>query len=215
MGLKIRRAASLYYLGYACLHLGEYENAARYGKSALPLAQETNYKEIIAQSIMLPAAIALTNGAFIQALRGFEEAASAFVSKRFTRVLYGEDCGQLGLGAASLQLGRMDEAQKVLTDLLLQAVAAHRQDRLLYALVGIAILLAEQGDAEMAVELYSLAESYPFVGKSRWFSDAFGQHIKAATTKLPRAKVEAARIQGECRDLWGTADELLLEYGNA
>jgi predicted ATPase/DNA-binding SARP family transcriptional activator len=98
MGLKIRRAASLYYLGYACLHFGEYDKAAHYGKSALPLAQETNYKEIIAQSILLPAAIALTKGDFLQALRGFEEAARIFVSKRFTRVLYGEDCGQVGLG---------------------------------------------------------------------------------------------------------------------
>jgi predicted ATPase/DNA-binding SARP family transcriptional activator len=214
MGLQIRRAASLYYLGYACLHLGEYDNAARYGKIALPLAQEMNYKEIIAQSIMLPAAIDLANGAYLQALNKFEDAANALVSKRFTRVLYGEDCGQVGLGAAMLQLGRIDEAQTIFSTLLLQAIETHRQDRLLYALVGIAILLAKQGDAERAMDLYSLAKSHPFVGKSRWFSDAFGQQIEAVSMKLPRTRVEETRVQGENSDLWRTADEMLLEYGN-
>jgi len=215
MGFKIRRAASLYYLGYTCLHLGENDKAARYGKIALTLAQETDYKEIIAQSIMLPAAIALTNGDFIQALRGFEEAARVLESKQFTRVLYGEDCGRVGLGAATLQLGRIDEAKNVFTDLLQQAVASHRQDKLLYALVGIAFLVAKQGDAERAVELYSLAESHPFVGKSRWFADAFGQPVEAAGKKLPFDKLKEAKVRGEHRDLWVTAGELTLDYGNA
>jgi hypothetical protein len=82
-------------------------------------------------------------------------------------------------------------------------------------LVGIALLLAKQGDAERAVEVYSLAESYPFVSKSRWFSDAFGQHIKAVSMELPRTRVDEARVQGENRDLWGAADILLIDYGNA
>jgi predicted ATPase/DNA-binding SARP family transcriptional activator len=214
MGLQIRRAASLYYLGYACLHLGEYDAAARYGKTALTLARDTDYKEIIAQSIMLPAAIALKNGATVQALSGFEEADRVLVSKRFTRVLFGEDCGQLGLGTALLQLGRMGEAQTVITTLLQQAATSYRQDRLLYALVGIAALLTGLGEVERAVELYSLAESYPFVGKSRWFWDAFGQYIETVSNKLPFAVVEGAKVNGKDRDIWGTAEGLLLKFGN-
>ena len=213
LGLQPRRAASLYYLGYACLHLGEYDMAAHFGNIALPMAQETNYNEIIALSIMLPAATALANGEFVKALHGFEQAAKALGSKRFTRVLFGEDCGQVGLGAALLQLGRMDKAQTIFTTLLQQAVATHRQDGLLYALVGIALLFAKRGDVERAVELYSLAASQPFVGNSRWFSDVFGKHIETASTKLPSVSVEQARIQGGQRDLWETADELLLDHG--
>lgn len=213
-GLQPHLATSLYYLGYALLHLGEYDQAVECCKAALPLAEQTSDEELVSQSIMLPAAAAVARGAFVKALSGFEEAARSQASRRSAQV-FGEDCGQVGLGTALLQLGRMDEAQMVFTNLLQQAITAHRQDRLLYALVGIAILLARQGDAERAVELYSLAASYPFVGNSRWFSDAFGQHIEAASTKLPSAKVEEARVQGEHRDLWGTADELLLEYGDA
>jgi hypothetical protein len=106
----------------------------------------------------------------------------------------------------------MDEAQKAFTSILQQAVATHRQDRLLYALVGIAFLSAKRGEAERAVELYSLAASQPFVGSSRWFSDVFGQYIEAASSNLPRARDEQARAQGRSRDLWETADELLQQH---
>ena len=212
LGLQDRRAAALCYLGYACLHLGEYDAAACFGNIALPLAQEVNFNEVIAQSIMIPAATALANGEFGKALQGFEEAVKNLDSKRFTRVIYGEDCGQVGLGTALLHLGRMDEAQKVFTSTLQEAIATHRQDRLLYALAGIALQLAKRGDAEQAVELYSLAASQPFVGNSRWFSDVFGRQIEAASSKLPRTKVEHFKARGEQQDLWETADELLLEF---
>jgi len=214
LGLQTRCAVSVLYLGYDCLHLGNYDAAAHFGNISLPLAQETNYKEIIAQAIMLPAAIALTNGEFAKALLGFKTAEEALDSRRFTRVLFGEDCGQVGKGASLLQLGRMDEAQTVLTTLLQQAVANHRQDGLLNALVGIALLFARQGDAERAVEIYSLAASQPFVGNSRWFADVFRGQIEAASTSLPGSRFEQARMQGRRRDLWGTANELLLEFRN-
>ncbi|MCK4725876.1 MAG: tetratricopeptide repeat protein, partial [Anaerolineales bacterium] len=213
-GLPAYTATALSYLGYVLLHLGEYDQAIRCGQMVSPLAERSNDDEVVSQSIMLPAAVALANGALTKALQRFKEAAKAQGSRRSAGVVFGEDCGQVGLGTALLQLGRMDEAKIVFTTLLQLAVDTHRQDRLLYAVVGIAILLTKQGDAERAVELYSLAARYPFVGNSRWFWDAFGQHIEASITKLPSIRVEGARIRGAQCDLWGTAGELLLEYGN-
>jgi DNA-binding SARP family transcriptional activator/predicted ATPase len=214
LGLQDRRAAVLFYLGYACLHLGKYDSAARFGSIALPLAQEINFNEVITQAIMLPAASALANGEFLKALQGFEQAAKTLDSERFTRVIYGEDCGQIGLGVALLQHGRMAEAQSIFTTLLQQAVNTHRLDGLLYSIVGFALNSVKRGDAERAVELYSLAASQPFVGNSRWFSDVYGKQIEAASMELPSASVEQARKHGEHRDLWQTADELLREYSN-
>ena len=168
-----------------------------------------------AQSMMMPAAVALTKDNFSVAQQGFGEASRVFVSKRYTRVLYGEDCGQVGLGAALLGMGNLEEAQKVITDLLWQAVNSRRQDRLLYALVGIALLTAEEGEAQRAVELYALAGKYPFVGESRWFADAFGHRIQAASACLPPATIEAARECGRYRDLWDTAEELTLKFNSS
>jgi hypothetical protein len=94
------------------------------------------------------------------------------------------------------------------------AVDTHRQDRLLYALVGFALLFAKQGDIERATELYYLAARHPFVGNSRWLSDTFSLPIEEASNGFPIDIVEKSRIQGERRDLWGTAHELLLKFGN-
>ena len=133
--------------------------------------------DFISQSITLSGAVALARGSFVDALERFETALKVQGTRRSVQIILGEDCGQLGLAAALLQLGRMDEAQALLRTHLQQAVATHRQDRLLYALVGVALLAARQGDIERAVELYSLAASYPFVGKSQWFWDTFGETL--------------------------------------
>ncbi|NOZ73480.1 MAG: hypothetical protein GXP38_16570, partial [Chloroflexi bacterium] len=215
-GLTPYRSTSLYHLGYALLHLGEYDRAIECGKAALPLARQTGDEEIGAQSIMLPAAVSLACGGYDKALHGFEVAARAQDSiQSGRRVLFGEDCGQVGLGAALVQVGRLDKAKHVFAVLLQQAVASHRQDRLLYALVGIAMWLARQGHAERATELYSLAASQPFVGKSRWFADAFGRFIETASTGLSTAKAMDAAARGKQHDLWEMAGELLLENGDA
>ena len=128
--------------------------------------------------------------------------------------MFGEDPGQIGLGVVLSQLGEKDKAQIIFTKLLRLAVDTHRQDRLLHALVGFALLFAKQGDLERAIELYSLAARHPYVGNSHWFSDTFGQPIEEASKGIPIDIVEKSRSQGEKRDLWGTADELLSEFCN-
>jgi tetratricopeptide (TPR) repeat protein len=211
-GLKAWQATSLYYLGYTLLHLGEYDQAVECGRAALPLAEQTNDIEFVSLAMMLPAAAAQANGDFTKALHGFDKAAQVEGLIRFGWVVGGEDPGLIGRGTALLQLGSTEEAQNIFTNLLQQAVDTHRQDRLLYALVGFALLLAHQGEAERATELYSLAASHPFVGESRWFWDTFGQHIQAASKDIPSAEIEVARVRGQSLDLWETAKELLLEY---
>lgn len=209
MRLKNYHAASLYYLGFACLHLGEYEQAIEYGNAALPLARETDYKEIIAQSMMLPAAIILARGEYQEAVQGFEAANQVFISKRYTRILFGEDPGKLGQAAALLGLGRLEEAKILLADQLHQAVDTHRIDSILYGLVGAALLMARLGDRQIAMGLYTQACNYRYVADSCWFSEAFGRHIKTACASLSTTEWEAAVKKGKLSDIWGTADEMI------
>jgi hypothetical protein len=79
------------------------------------------------------------------------------------------------------------------------------------ALAGIALLLADVGQIERAVQLYALASRYPFVANSRWFEDVAGRHLTAAAAALPSAAVTAARQRGSERDLQATVSELLGE----
>jgi tetratricopeptide (TPR) repeat protein len=209
MSLKNNIAVSLYYLGFACLHLGEYEQAAFYANAALPLALGTDYKEIIAQSMMLPAAIKLARGEYKEAVHGFEAANQVFISKRYTRILFGEDPGKIGQAAALLGLARQEEAKILLADQLRLAVDAHRMDSLLYGLVGAALLMARLGDGKSAIRLYTQACNYRFVTDSCWFSEAFGRHIKIACASLSTTEREAAVEKGKLSDIWETAGELI------
>ena len=72
-------------------------------------------------------------------------------------------------------------------------------------------LLADQGEVERALELYSLASRHPFVGQAQLFEDITGQHITTIAATLPPDVVEAAQARGRARDMWDTASELLEE----
>jgi hypothetical protein len=72
-----------------------------------------------------------------------------------------------------------------------------------------ALLLADEGRVERAVEVYAAASSQPWVDRSVWFQDVAGGHIAAAAQGLPAEVVAAARERGGGRDLWKTAKELV------
>jgi hypothetical protein len=74
-----------------------------------------------------------------------------------------------------------------------------------------ALLLAEQGQPERAVELYATASRYPLVSDSRCFEDIMGKHIATVAVMLSPEVVAAARERGRARDLDATVAELLSE----
>jgi hypothetical protein len=83
----------------------------------------------------------------------------------------------------------------------------------LWVLPFVALLMAEQGQAERAVEIYALASRYPYVANSRWYEDLVGQRIAAVAATLPPEVVAAAQERGRARDLWTTVEELAVELG--
>ena len=86
---------------------------------------------------------------------------------------------------------------------------------LIYVLPGLALLLADEGQAERAVELYALASRHPLVANSRWFEDVAGRHIASVAATLPPEVVSAAQERGRARDLDATVAELLAEWEGA
>ena len=82
---------------------------------------------------------------------------------------------------------------------------------LLWALPAVALLLAGEGEAERAVELYALASRYALVARSRWFADVVGDRIAGAAAALPADRVALLKERGQARDLQATAADLLAE----
>jgi hypothetical protein len=81
----------------------------------------------------------------------------------------------------------------------------------MYGLPVAALLLADQGALERAVEVYACASRYGFVANSRWFEDLVGQPLRTMAASLPAETVESVQEQGRLKD-WGVmAAELVSE----
>jgi hypothetical protein len=74
-----------------------------------------------------------------------------------------------------------------------------------------ALLLADWGEVERAIEIYAMVSRYPFVANSRLWEAVAGERIAAAAATLPSDAVAAAQEQGRARDLEATVAELLAE----
>jgi hypothetical protein len=81
----------------------------------------------------------------------------------------------------------------------------------MYGLPIAALLLADQGALERAVEVYACASRYGFVANSRWFEDVVGQQIRTMAASLPAEAVESAQEQGRLQNWDAMAAELLSE----
>jgi len=111
----------------------------------------------------------------------------------------------------ALLLGDLGQAQQHLAEALRRVIEHRSFLALLLTLPVVARLLAEQGQAERAVEVYALASRYPYVANSRWYEDLVGQRIAAVAATLPPEVVAAAQERGRARDPWATAEEMAAE----
>ena len=184
-GLQGFQALSQYFLGYARLHQGDYSQATHCAKSALPLAEQTCEYEIFSQAQMLVAAVDLAKGRYDKAREGFPEAIEIGQQKRYVKVLFGEGCGKFGLVCSQLELGDTKTARQILLDYLLDAVTAHRLDKLLYAFSGLALLNMNLGNEQLAHYLFRITSSYPFVRNSQWFNDVMREPIRKNLNHIP------------------------------
>ena len=110
---------------------------------------------------------------------------------------------------AARGLGQPHQATDYLTEALQYGHEVGSIEPICYALPVIALLLADQGDIDRAVELYALANRQPSARNSQWFEDVAGRHIAAAAKNLPPEVVAAAQARGQARDLWQTVEEIL------
>jgi hypothetical protein len=115
------------------------------------------------------------------------------------------------LGLVARGLGDPDEAHRYLAEALRTAAGIGAFLPLLFALPLAALLLADQGQIERAVEVYALAVRYPFVANSEWVEAVFGRPLATIAADLSAAQVAAAQERGQNREAWSTVAELVAE----
>ncbi len=119
---------------------------------------------------------------------------------------------QAALALVLRALGDMDSACDQLAEAIRLAIEMKSPPVLCYSLTTSALLLADRGDNEQAVAVYTLALQNPIVANSQWFYDVAGKEIEAIAESLPSAGAEAAKARGAELDLWETAEELFENF---
>ena len=153
--------------------------------------------------------VALIEGAYAEAREYLQE--SAAILRETRQLELGEVLAVLGYAARGLD--QVPQAEGHLFEALRAASEIRTIFPLVTALPAIALLLADQGEKERAVELYALASRYPRVANSRWFEDIAGRHLAAVAATLSPEVVASAQARGRDRDLEATVAELLAESG--
>ena len=198
------------YVGFTQVHLGLYSEARASAEAALALCRGFGHPFAPAQSLRVLGMAWLAEGAVEEARRLLEESVVAYRQAGWPG-LAGWALGPLA--CAERGLGQYARAREHLHEAL---CTRDEGDEFLlwHVLPAVALFLVDEGEIERAVELYSLAARYPFVGQSRWFEDVAGKEIAAAATEslLPDA-IAAAQERGRARDLLETGRELAAELG--
>jgi hypothetical protein len=106
-------------------------------------------------------------------------------------------------------LGRFSEARQYFIQALERSQRAHMQSRAIRALVGIANLLADDGEKEKALELLSMVLQHPMSWQME--KDRAAELQSVLEDELSPQIIAAAKERGRARDLDVTVAELLAD----
>ncbi len=206
--LGIRNHTAAMFLGSAKIHLGQYKEGHIRGQITLDAAQEFDDLAAIGFAFIVLGWVALVGEAYTEAKSMFQEGIDACQEIEQRDV---SSWGFAFLGYAKRGAGQLAQAGQHFFQALRIATEIQSFVAFMFALPGMALLLADLGHEEQAIELYSLASRYPMVSNSRWFADVVGRPIAVVAATLPPDIVAAAEERGQARDLEATIAELLAE----
>jgi tetratricopeptide (TPR) repeat protein len=211
LGIRLYIANVNVALGYAKMHLGQYERARAHMQTGLACLREYGEPQwAIGLSLFALGSVALAGEAHAEAWQLLEECVAVF-----RQIGRQDEMGRAlaALGYAARGLGQLPQARQHLCEALQTVADIGAFIPFVLALPAVALLLADRGEVERAVELHGLASRYPLVANSCWFEDVAGKHIAAVAATLPPKVVAAAQEPGQARDLNATVAELLVQLG--
>jgi predicted ATPase len=209
-GLRMRaRLINLGWLSHAMIELGEYEQAFSNAHMALSLGREIGDRDTEAHELILLGKVELAREKYIESQDLLQQSLKIYQELGQQKEV-GKVWGVLGRVAYGL-----DDIPQVL-QYLAEALRFGLKIRVpgvlrLWAIPLIALLAADIGNYERAVELHTLTLQDPLALNSSLEKDVFGRHLSIVTASLSPEMVAAAQERGKALDLWETAAELLAE----
>jgi tetratricopeptide (TPR) repeat protein len=190
------------------IELGMYDQARAPARKALEVAREMRSWRNIGYALCVLGSIEMVEGTYTEARRLLQE---SIVAYRETGTWQELQSALACAGYTARELGQLAQARRHLCEALRIGTETGAFFPLITALPVTALLLADRGEPERAVELYALASRYLYVANSRWFEDVAGKHIAATAATLPPDVVVAAQERGQALGLDETVKKLLVE----
>ncbi|MBK8906155.1 MAG: tetratricopeptide repeat protein [Anaerolineaceae bacterium] len=187
-------------LGLAWLHLGDYQQAARWAAVAPT--------RIDAGSLQL-GLLAVEERPLLERQSTLQQLVITF-RQRGSRPNFpdlGETRGIAALTAAHVNL--VEEGWLQACEVLQEALDTRQWLLLLYGLAAAARLQVHAEALADATRLLALVETFPLVQASRWFDAVLRQPVAAAIQLLPSAQRAALKATAQRQDPWQTAVALL------
>jgi predicted ATPase/DNA-binding SARP family transcriptional activator len=208
LGMRNAFGTAKHLLAWAQVNLGAYGEAQVLLEIALSEYHKVNDRHGVGMSHLGLGEIALANGDCAASWELSEKSAAilAEVGQREE-----EGLALCSLALAARGLSRITQAQDFVHQALRLAADTGALPTMLFAASVCALLLADAGTEERAVELYALVTRHPYFGDSCFHKDIVGKRIAAAACDLPAEVVGAAQGRGRARDLCATVLELLEE----
>lgn len=188
------------------LHTGRNEAAHAYAERARPLFGEhflRNWPNVVLGKV------AMTRGSEHVALQFLARALASYEVGGFRMMLI----AVLALhGFAHCRLGRFQEAREHLARAL-QLTAETPTWTVIYAVPATALLLREHGESNLGGEAYNMAQNYPFVARSVWFSDMALKELSALEGTSSRETSSRNDEIVQPQALWDLTKRLLDQLG--
>jgi len=185
---------------------GKYEQVEHYSQMAIELANENGLGRELAVSYWITGATALAQEKVQQAYQLVQESVNLY-----RQVGQQDELGWALAVLANIQytLGLPQPANIALVEALQISVKTRAHHALKHSLAAMASILAREGRAIQAIELYALVLDDPIWKVSPWMEKVVGQYVSAASANLSEEEIEAARQRGRQGDMLTTAQEWL------
>lgn len=206
--ISIPSPYSSYMLARALLHQGYYGQARVWATRGLEDALKFNDELTIGLALNCLGEIDLVENRLEEAMERLQESLAATQAHKQV-ILTGMPLANLAYTARALK--RPDQARQYLRQCLEDAHSIGSFRLAIHALPAIALLEADQGKIERAIELYAFASKYPYVANSKWFEDVAGRHIASLAVALPSETVTTAQAHGISLEFWEAVKQWLVE----
>lgn len=193
-------------IGFIKLALGEYAEARLINQQVLKAAARNGNLSLTGRAYIHLGMVELASRAYDHAhdllARSVDACRSAGVRPFLVNCL-------CFLGYADRGVGNSARAAQHLAEALNLGVEIRSQWPLTAGINLWALLLADEGRWEQALEFHSFA--LPLGPRMRWYDDVVVAHLGAATDHLPPEAIAAAQSRGASRTLLATVHEILFE----